>query len=82
MSLERSLLRICQAEQILASGGLDMSLVSLLSLQKNNNIFNLEISFVLLFLMVPISWQDDGIVGKTNIQSNPPFHVDHGDAIY
>jgi hypothetical protein len=57
-------------------------LVSLLSPQKNNNIFKSEVSFVLPSLVAPLSWQDDGVVGQTNIQSDPPFHVDHGDAIY
>ncbi len=41
-----------------------------------------EVSFVLPSLVAPLSWQDDGIVDQTNIQSNPPVHVDHGDAIY
>jgi hypothetical protein len=59
-----------------------MSLVSLLSPQKNNNIFQLEVSFVLLSFVAPLSWQVDGIVGQTYILSNPPFHVYHGDAIY
>ncbi len=49
---------------------------------KINNIFKLEVSFVLLFLVSPLSWQVDGIVSQTNILSDPPFHVDHGDAIY
>ncbi len=42
----------------------------------------LEVSFVLPSLVAPLSWQDDGIVGQTNIPSDLPFHVDHGDAIY
>jgi hypothetical protein len=29
----------------------------------------LEVSFVLLSLVAPLSWQDDGIVGQTNILS-------------
>ncbi len=59
------------------------SLVSLLSPQKINNIFKLEVSFVLPSLVALLSWQDDCIVGQTNIpSSDPPFHVDHGDAIY
>jgi hypothetical protein len=59
------------------------ALVSLLSPQKfNNNIFKLEVSFVLPSLVTPLSWWVDGIVGQTNIQSGPPFHVDHGNAIY
>jgi hypothetical protein len=58
------------------------SLVSLLSPQKINNIFKLEVSLVPLSLVAPLSWQVDGIVGQTNILSNPPFHVDHGNAIY
>jgi hypothetical protein len=62
-------------------GKLDMSLVSLLSPQKFNNIFTLEVSFVLPSLVAPLSWQDDGIVGQTSIQCDPPFRVDHGDAI-
>jgi hypothetical protein len=53
-----------------------------LSLQKINNIFKSEVSFVLPPLVAPLSWQDDGIVGQTNILSNPLFHVDHGNAIY
>ncbi len=57
-------------------------LVSLLSPQKKYNIFKLEVSFVLPSLVAPLSWQDDGIIGQTNIQSDPSFHVDHGDAIY
>ncbi len=57
------------------------SLVSLLSLQKINNIFKSEVSFVLPSLVAPLSWPDDGIVGQTNIPSDPPFHVDHVDAI-
>jgi hypothetical protein len=32
--------------------------------------------------MAPLNWQDDGIVGQTNILSDPPFHVDYSDAIY
>jgi hypothetical protein len=59
-----------------------MSLVSLLSPQKINNIFKSEVSFVLPSLVTPLSWQDDGIVGQTNILSDPPFHVDHSNAIY
>jgi hypothetical protein len=58
------------------------SLVSLLSPQKMNNIFKSEVSFVLPSLVAPLSWQDDGIEGQTNILSDPPFHVEHGDAIY
>jgi hypothetical protein len=46
------------------------------------NIFKFEVSFVLLYLVAPFSRQVDGIVGQTNILSDPPFHVDHGDAIY
>ncbi len=56
-----------------------MRLDSLLSPQKMNNIFKSEVSFV---LVAPSSWQDDGIVGQTNILSNLPFHVDHREAIY
>jgi hypothetical protein len=60
-----------------------MSLVSLLSLQKINNIFKSEVSFVLIpSLVAPLSRQDYGIKGQSNIQSDPPFHVDHGNAIY
>jgi hypothetical protein len=61
-----------------------MSLVSLLSLQKINNIFKSEgfYSFVLESIVGPLSRQDDGILGQTNILSAPPFHVDHGNAIY
>ncbi len=58
------------------------SLVSLLSLQKNSNIFKLEVSLEVPSLMAPLSWQVDGIVGQTSNLSAPPFHVDHGDAIY
>ncbi len=58
------------------------SLVSILSPQKKYNIFKLEFSFVLPSLVAPLSWQVDGIVGQTNILSNPPFHMDHSDAIY
>jgi hypothetical protein len=50
--------------------------------QKINIICKLEVSFVLPSLVAPLSWQVDGIVGQTNILSDPPFHVDHGDAIY
>ena len=49
---------------------------------KINNIFKLEVSFVLLSLVVPLSWQVDSILGQTNILFNPPFHVDHSNAIY
>ncbi len=59
-----------------------MSLVSLLSPQKIKNIFKSEVSFVLPSLVTPLSWQDDGIVGQTNILSDPPFHMDHSDASY
>ncbi len=59
-----------------------MSLVSLLSSQKNEQYFKLEVFFVLPSLVDPLSWHDDGIKGQTNILSNPPFLVDHGDAIY
>jgi hypothetical protein len=47
-----------------------------------NNILKSEVSFVLPSLVAPLSWQDDGIVVQTNILSNPPFHVDHDNAIY
>jgi hypothetical protein len=59
-----------------------MSLVSLWSLQKINNIFKLEVFFVLQSLVDPLSQQDDGIAGQTNIPSNPPFHLDHSNVIY
>ncbi len=49
---------------------------------KISNIFKLEVSFVLASLVAPLSWQVDGIAGQTNILSDPPFHVDHGNAIY
>jgi hypothetical protein len=49
---------------------------------KINNIFQLEVAFVLPSLVAPLSWQDDSIVGQTNILSYSPFHVDHGNAIY
>ncbi len=58
------------------------SLVSLLSSQKVTQYFKLEVSFVLPSLVAPLSLQDDGIKGQTNILSDPPFFVDHGDAIY
>ncbi len=58
------------------------SLVSLLITWKFNNIIKSEVSFVLLSLVALLSQQDDGIVGKTNILSDPPFHVDHSNAIY
>ncbi len=58
------------------------SLVSLLSQQKINIIFKSEVFFVLPFLVAPLSWQDNGIVVQTNILFDPPFHVDHNDAIY
>jgi hypothetical protein len=64
---------------VLSHAGGDMRLDSLLSPQKMNNIFKSEVSFV---LVAPSSWQDDGIVGQTNILSNLPFHVDHREAIY
>jgi hypothetical protein len=51
---------------------------SLLSSQKINKIFKSEVSFVLPSLVAPLTWQDDVIVGQTNILSNPHFHVDHG----
>jgi hypothetical protein len=57
-------------------------LVTLLSMQKINNIYKLEVSFVLPSLVAPLPWQVDGVVGQTNILSDPPFHVDHHDAIY
>ena len=63
-------------------GSLSTSLVSLLSSQKLTIIFKLEDSFVLPSLVAPLSRQVDGIVGQTNIPSNPLFHVDHGDAVY
>jgi hypothetical protein len=46
-----------------------------------SNIFKLEVSFEHPTLVAPLSWQVDGIVGQTNTQSNPPFHVDHANAI-
>ncbi len=46
------------------------------------HIFMSEVSCVIPSLVAPLSRQDDGIVVQTNIQSNPPFHVDHGNAIY
>ena len=58
------------------------SLVSLLSLQKINNILSRHSFFVLSSLVDLLSRQDDGIEGQTNILSDPPFLVDHGDAIY
>jgi hypothetical protein len=51
------------------------SLVSLLSPQKINNIFMLKVSFVLLSLMAPLSRLVDGIVGQTNILSDPPVSI-------
>ena len=57
-------------------------LVRLFGPQKINNIFYSEVLFVLPSLVAPLSWQDDGIRGQTNIPLDPPFHVDHGDAIY
>ncbi len=33
-------------------------------------------------LAAPLSRRDDGIKGQTNIQSDPPFLVDNGDAIF
>ncbi len=62
--------------------GTSTSLVSFLSPRKFNNIYKSEISFVPPSLVAPLSWQDDGIVGQTKVLSDPPFHVDHGDAIY
>ncbi len=56
-------------------------LVSLLSSWKINSIFKLEVSFELTSLVAPLSRQVDGIVGQTNTLSNPPFHVNHIDAI-
>ncbi len=47
----------------------------------NIQYFKLEVSLVLPSLVAPLSRQDDGIVGQTNILSNPPFHGDHGNAI-
>jgi hypothetical protein len=58
------------------------SLVSLLSPWKINNILKSKVSFVVLSLVAPLSWQDNGIKGQSNIQSNPLFHVDHGDATF
>jgi hypothetical protein len=49
---------------------------------KINNFFKQEVSFVLLSLVAPLSWQDYGIVDQTNILSDSPFHVDYGHAIY
>jgi hypothetical protein len=49
---------------------------------KNYQYFKLEVSFVLLSLVAPLSRQDDGIKGQTNILSGPPFLVDHSNAIY
>jgi hypothetical protein len=46
------------------------------------HIFKSDVSFVLPSFVAPLSWQDDGIVGQTNILYDPPFHVDRGDAIY
>jgi hypothetical protein len=61
---------------------LHTSLVSLLSPQKLKYLFKSEVFFVLPSLVAPLSWCDDGIVGQTNILFDPPFHVDHGDAIF
>ncbi len=49
---------------------------------KKKQYFKSEVSFVLPSLVDPLSWQDDGIKGQTNILSDPPFLVDHGNAIY
>ncbi len=57
-------------------------LVSLLSPQKINNIFKLDVSFELPSFVAPLSWQVDRIVGQTNTLSKPPFHVYHRNAIY
>jgi hypothetical protein len=43
--------------------------------------FESEVSFVLPSLVAPLSQQDDCIVGQTNILSDPPFNVDHSNAI-
>ncbi len=48
----------------------------------NSEVGQLTSPSVLPSLVAPLSQQDDGIVGQTNILSDPPFHVDHGDAIY
>jgi hypothetical protein len=58
------------------------SLVSLSSLRKINNIFKLEVSYELPSLVAPLYRRVDGIVTETNNTSDPPFHVDQGDAIY
>jgi hypothetical protein len=76
---------ICAANKTFAApiiGAANTSLNSHLSPQKINNIFKSEVTFLLPSLVAPLSWQDDGIVGQTNILSDPPFHDDHGDAIY
>jgi hypothetical protein len=49
---------------------------------KSEQYFKSEVCFVPPSLVAPLSWRDDGIVGQTNILSNPPFHLDHHDAIY
>ncbi len=59
-----------------------MGFGSLLNLQKSNIMFKLEVSFEHPSLVAPLSQQVDGIVGQTNILSDPPFHVDHDNAIY
>ncbi len=45
--------------------------------------FSQPFEFVVLPSLVdPLSQRDDGIKSQTNILSDPPFLVDHGDAIY
>jgi hypothetical protein len=48
----------------------------------NKQYFKLEVSFEHQSLVAPLSWKVDGIVGGMNTLSDPPFHMDHGNAIY
>ncbi len=43
---------------------------------------NVDTYFSGPFVEAPLYWQVSGIAGQTNTLSNPPLHVDHGNADY
>ena len=58
------------------------SLDCLLGPPKCYNFFRVDTLSRVPPIDAPLSWWVDGIVGQTNILSDPPLHVGHGDADY
>jgi hypothetical protein len=58
------------------------SLFCLLGLLKSFNLLKVDTYFSGSSVDAPLSWQVSGIAGQTNTLSDPPLHVDHGDADY